>query len=82
MIIKIIFWDVIPCSLIENYKCFEETFCFHLQDVELNRVLKRAIRNKDGGPGALSEPIGLKRTAYIISAIQKIYFQGQSVCGK
>jgi hypothetical protein len=52
MTMKIILWDVIPCGLMKNYKCFGEIFCFHLQDVELNRVLKRVIWSREARTGS------------------------------
>lgn len=37
---RLIFWDVTPCTLVETYRRFRGTFCFHhrLDDVSSKRL--------------------------------------------
>jgi hypothetical protein len=39
---SIILGDLIPCSLVDVYTCFGETYCSHLQDNTIRRA-----RNKE-----------------------------------
>jgi hypothetical protein len=34
------FWNVTPCSLTVRYQSFEETCCFHLQDIRVCEYFK------------------------------------------
>jgi hypothetical protein len=44
-----LFWNVIPCSLVERYQCFGRTCCFHLQIRRVNHMGKQRYMERRKG---------------------------------
>jgi hypothetical protein len=43
------FWGIVPCSLIEVYRCFNGAYCHHHQGDETSMSLHSTINRPDDG---------------------------------